>query len=215
MKKHRVLIVDDHPIIRRGLTQFLVDTPDIEVCGGAESVVDALQQVEATRPDLVLVDITLRDSHGVELIQLLKDGPHTVKMLVWSMFDEKLYAERVLRAGASGYINKQEPMKKVLEAMRQVLRGDVYLSPPMTIAVLRHVGKVVTLDENPVHGLTNRELEVFEMLGKGMTTKQIAGELGLSCKTVETHREKIKTRLNICNATQLTQRAVQWVLERT
>ncbi len=212
-RKYRILVVDDHPIVRRGLAQFLEGTPDMEICGGAESLAEAMQEIEKTCPDLILVDISLKDSHGIELIAAVKERFRHVKMLVWSMFDEKLFAERALRAGGSGFINKQEPIEKVLVAIRQVLRGELYLSPQMTNLLLRRVGKGDHLDEDPVRSLTNRELEVFQMIGKGLTTQQVASGLDISRKTVEAHREKIKVKMNLRNAAELTRYAVQWVLE--
>jgi len=211
--KRRILIVDDHPIIRRGIAQLLADAPDVEVCGGAESVAEALEQLEARRPDLVVVDISLKESHGLDLIAQIKARYGGVKVLVWSAFDEKIFAERALRAGAMGYINKQEPLDKVVAAIRKILGGEVYLSPAMTNALLRTARGPESLHEDPVGRLTDRELEVFQMIGKGMTTQQIARKLDLSPKTVEAHREKIKTKLDLKNASQLTQRAVQWMLE--
>jgi DNA-binding NarL/FixJ family response regulator len=212
-RKYRILVVDDHPIVRRGLTQCLEDTPDIEVCGEADSLIGAMQEIAKARPDLVLVDLSLKDSHGIELIAAVKERDRHTKMLVWSMFDEKLFAERALRAGASGFINKQEPIEKVLIAIRQVLRGELYLSTQMTNLLLRRVGKGASLDEDPVRSLTNRELEVFQLIGKGMTTQQVANGLDISRKTVEAHREKIKVKMNLRNAAELTRYAVQWVLE--
>jgi len=213
VKKFRVFIADDHPVVRRGLAQFLAGQPDMEVCGGADTVADALQQVESTCPDLLLVDIVLKDSHGIDLISQIKARHAHVKMLVWSMFDEKIYAERALRAGASGYINKQEPVENVVDAIRRVLGGEVYLSPQMATSLLRRLATPESLGEDPIRTLTDRELEIFRMIGRGLATRQIAGKLGLSPKTVEAHREKIKTKLNLQNAAQLTYRAVQWVLE--
>jgi len=211
--KRKILVVDDHPIVRKGLAQLIAHESDIEVCGGAENVAEALEQVSALHPDLVVVDISLKDSHGIELIAQVKASHPEVKTLVWSMFDEKVFAERALRAGAMGYINKQQSIEKVVDAIRQVLSGEMYLSPQMTNLFLRRVGGCEPLEEDPIRHLTDRELEVFEMIGKGLTTQQIARKLDISPKTVESHREKIKTKLELKNAAQLAQRAVQWVLE--
>jgi DNA-binding NarL/FixJ family response regulator len=211
--KHRVLIVDDHPIVRQGLARLMEHEPDIEVCGGAQSVSEAIEQVEALRPDLVIVDISLKDSHGIELISQLKARDENAKLLVWSMFDEKVFAERALRAGAMGYVNKQESIETVVLALRQVLAGDVYLSRQMANYVARRIGRNNPLEQDPVERLSNRELEVFQMIGQGTTTRQIARRLSLSPKTIEAHRERIKAKLGLKNAAELSCRAVQWLLE--
>jgi DNA-binding NarL/FixJ family response regulator len=210
--KSKILIVDDHPIIRQGLMRLIGQEPDLEVHEGGDNVDNAFRQVKEIRPDAVLVDISLKDSHGIELISQVKAFDERIKMLVWSMFDEKLYAERAIRAGAMGYISKQEPIEKVIEALRHILRGDMYLSPRMTNNVLRRLGSG-EVSSDPVAGLSNREIEVFQMLGRGMTTKAIAKKLGVSPKTIEAHRERIKTKLNVRNAAELNCQAVQWVLE--
>jgi len=211
--KHKILIVDDHPIVRQGLATLVANEPDMEVCGGANDAMTALQQIEALHPDLVVIDISLKNSNGIELIKQVKARDDRIKMLVWSMFEETLFAERSLRAGAMGYINKQEPTEQVVEALRQVLRGDIYLSEAMTDRLLHRVGGGKPLEQDPVATLSNRELEVFQLIGQGRTTQQIARRLDLSTKTVETHREKIKMKLNLRNSAELSRRAVQWVLE--
>lgn len=211
--KYKVLIVDDHPVVREGLARLGDQEPDIEICAGADNVEDAMRQVREMRPDLVVVDISLKGSHGIELITQLKAFDEQIKTLVWSMFDEKVYAERALRAGALGYINKQEPIETVITAIRQVLLNDVYLSPTMTNRVLQRLGSGKSLEDDPVGSLSNREVEVFRMVGQGMTTQHIAEGLGVRPKTVEAHREKIKAKLNLKNAAELNCRAVQWVLE--
>ena len=212
MTTHKILIVDDHPIIRQGLMRIIAQEADLEVFEGADNVTDAFQQVQEIRPDMVLVDISLKDSHGIELISQIKEFDERIKMLVWSMFDEKIYAERTIRAGAMGYICKQEPISNVLEAIRNILQGNMYLSPHMTNHILRRMagGEV---GRDPIAALSNREIEVFQMLGRGMTTKSIAKKLGVSPKTIEAHRERIKTKLNLKNASELNCQAVQWVLE--
>lgn len=211
--RKKILIVDDHPIVRRGLADLLAREPDLVVCGGAESVAEAFAQVEASGPDLVVVDIALKDSSGIALLTGIKDHHPDVKTLVWSMFDEEIFAERAVRAGAMGYVNKKEPIEKIVEAIRAVLRGNVCLSHHMTNRLIRRVCLGVPADEDPIHRLSNRELQVFQMIGSGLTTKQIARKLELSPKTIEAHREKIKTKLGVANAAELSHRAVQWVLE--
>jgi DNA-binding NarL/FixJ family response regulator len=212
MAMYKILIVDDHPIIRQGLMRLISLESDLQAFEGGDNVAGAFEKVREIRPDLVLVDISLKDSHGIELITQIKEFDEHIKMLVWSAFDEKIYAERTIRAGAMGYIGKQESIDKVLEAIRQVLQGNMYLSPHMTNQILRRLGGG-ELDQDPIAGLSNREIEVFQMLGCGMTTKSIASKLGVSPKTIEAHRERIKTKLNLRNASELNCQAVQWVLE--
>ena len=213
-KAVKILIVDDHPIVREGLAARIARQPDLEVCGEAEDVNDAFEKVKATDPDLVVIDLSLKSGSGLDLIKKIKARSDRIKMLVSSMHDETLYAERALRAGAMGYINKQEMSEKVLEAIRQVLEGKMYLSPQMTERLLqRAVGTTPQLTQSPIETLSNRELEIFQMIGNGLATRQIATELHLSVKTVETHRENIKSKLNLSSSTELTREAVQWVLE--
>ena len=212
-RRYKVLIVDDHPIVRRGLADLIAQEPDLEVCGEAADAAEALQQVEQDCPDVAVVDISLRSGHGLELIEQIKAKHDRVRMLVSSMHDELLFAERCLRAGAMGYIPKQEPTEKLIEAIRLVLRGQIYLTSRMANRLLHFVAGGKALDENPIRRLSNRELEVFEMIGQGLTTQQIAQKLQLSDKTIETHREKIKRKLNLKNSAELSRSAVQWVLQ--
>jgi DNA-binding NarL/FixJ family response regulator len=210
----RILIVDDHPIVREGLAARVAREADLEVCGEAEDIADALEKVEAMRPDLVIVDLSLKSGQGLDLIKKIKARFGDTKMLVSSMYDESLYAERTLRAGAMGYINKQEVAEKVIDAIRQVMAGKIYLSTHMTEKLLqRAVGTAGELPKSPIETLSDRELEVFKMIGNGMTTRHIAGDLHLSIKTVETHRENIKGKLNLPNSAELSREAVQWVME--
>ena len=211
--KHRILLVDDHPLVRRGIADVLNREKDLEVCGEAADVSEAMRELERTHPDLVLVDLTLKSGHGIELIEKIKASDPRVKTLVSSMHDETLFAERVLQAGAMGYLTKQEPPETLLGAIRQVLRGELYLSPRMTSRLLHRVAAGGPSQEDPIKSLSNREIEVYEMIGQGLTIQQIAARLHLSPKTIETHREKIKQKLNLKNSTELNRRAVQWVLE--
>jgi DNA-binding NarL/FixJ family response regulator len=212
--KSRILLVDDHPMVRRGVADVLGREADLEVCGEAADVSEAMQMLAQTRPDLVLVDLTLKSGHGIELIEKIKAADPRVKTLVSSMHDETLFAERVLQAGAMGYLTKQEPPETLVGAIRQVLRGEVYLSPRMTSRLLHRVASAGGPSrDDPMAGLSNREIQVYEMIGQGQTIQQIAARLHLSPKTVETHREKIKQKLNLKNSTELNRRAVQWVLE--
>lgn len=210
----RILIVDDHPLVREGLAARIGRQSGWEVCGEAESAEEALEQVGQTQPDLVVVDISLKGGDGISLIRDIHSRFDYVKTLVSSMHDESLYAERALRAGASGYINKQEMPDKVLDAIQQVLNGKLYLSQRMTEQLLqRAVGGLQLRERMPVENLSDRELQVFRMIGKGLKSRQVADELHLSIKTVETHRENIKAKLGVRNSAELARQAVQWALE--
>ena len=214
--KKRVMIVDDHPVVRQGLALLIDQQPDLEVCAEADSVADAFAKFTESGPDLVIIDLSLKDGSGIELNKEIKARNEHAKMLVSSMHDESLFAERVLRAGAKGYISKQEATGNIVEAARQVLDGRVYLSPRMSDQMLhRLVASGEEADRSPIDSLSDRELEVFEMIGQGLTTRQIATKLDLSPKTVETYRENIKAKLNLPNGTALTRHAVQWLLENT
>jgi DNA-binding NarL/FixJ family response regulator len=214
-KKRQILVVDDHPIVRQGLSMLIEHEPDIEICGTAEDVAGAMELVKATRPDLVVVDISLKASHGLDLIAQIKKFDKRIKVLVWSMFDEALFAERAMRAGAAGYINKQEAIEKVVEAIRRVLNGEIHLSPRMNSHLLGHIDPTThKMKDDPVATLSNRELQVLEMIGGGMTTQQMAERLKLSPKTVEGYRENIKKKLGLKNTAELSRRAFQWVLEQ-
>lgn len=211
----RVLIVDDHPFMRRGLAQTINDQPGLEVCGEAGSVAEALTILEKVSPHLAVVDISLGNESGIELIQSIREKWPEVKVLVSSMHDETLFAERALRAGALGYVNKGEPPNVFVAALLRVSTGQIYLSERMTNRMLDQVlTDKIEVHRSPIETLSNRELEVFEMIGKGLATKQIAARLGLSPKTIETYREHIKQKLSLANSTELTRSAVQWVLEQ-
>ena len=211
--RHRILIVDDHPIVRRGLKELVADEPDLEVCGEAADEPEAIQQLEETQPDVVVVDLSLPRGHGLELIRKIRLHDERIKILVSTMHDESLFAERTLRAGAAGYINKQEAPEKIIDALRQVLRGEVYLSSHITNRLLLRLRGDQSTDGDPVKRLTDRELEVFEMIGKGLPARKIAKNLGLSHKTIESHREKIKIKLKLNNGSEMTRYATKWVLE--
>lgn len=213
-KKTTVLIVDDHPIVRHGLAQLIDRSPTLQMCGEAASASEALHLCRENEPDVAVIDISLDGGNGLELIKQIKAQGVDTKMLVSSMHDELLYAERALRAGAMGYINKIEGTEKIIEAIHQILEGRIYLSGPMTERVLQRMMRTDTdATESPIESLSDRELEVFEMIGQGLTTRQIAKKLHLSPKTIETHREHIKTKLNLQNNNELVRQAVQWVLE--
>jgi DNA-binding NarL/FixJ family response regulator len=209
--KMRILVVDDHPIVRQGLVQMINHEPDMEVCGQAEDAHIALQSIDKLKPDMAVVDVSLQGASGIELMKNVKNLHPHFKMLALSMHDESLYAERALKAGARGYIMKQEAPEKVISAIRKVLAGEIYVSENMTS---RMVHKLVDGAEDGATGiesLTDRELEVFRLIGLGHGTKQIADELFLSVKTIESYRAHIKEKLALDNATELIQHAIQWV----
>jgi DNA-binding NarL/FixJ family response regulator len=210
--KAKIFLVDDHPLVREWLSQLIQREPDLGVCGEAEDTHDALAKIGAANPDIVIADISLKTTHGLELVKDLQAQFPKLPVLVLSMHDESLYAERVLRAGAMGYITKQESTRKVLQAIRQVLGGQIYVSEKMAA---RMVHKLVAGRQqehsSPVERLTDRELEVFQLIGKGQGTRKIAEELHLGIKTVESYRARIKDKLKLEDGTQLLQQAIQWV----
>lgn len=211
----RVLIVDDHPLVRTGFAQLISDEVDLEVCGEAADETEALQLVAANRPDLVIVDLSLAGGSGLNLIERIKAHHPSVCMLVASMHDESLFAERVLSAGALGYINKQEAPSNIIRAIQTVLSGKVYVSDEMTARLLGGLaGGKLEAKQSPLQRLSNRELEVFELIGRGITTGKIAEHLQLSIKTIETHRENIKKKLGLASGPELTRRAMHWLMER-
>jgi DNA-binding NarL/FixJ family response regulator len=210
----RILIVDDHPLLRQGLIGLISTQPDFEVCGEASGVAEARQMAASARPDVAIVDLTLKDGNGIELIKEFTEQYPQLKILVVSMHDELLFAERALRAGAVGYVSKHEAIRTIVQAVRTVLGGKLYLSQTMTERMVNMaVGAKSNGARSPMERLTDREIEIFEMIGQGLTSRQIARHLELSPKTVETHREHIKEKLELKNATELTKHAVQWVLE--
>ncbi len=211
----RVLIVDDHPAVREGLALRIRGQSDLEVCGEAADVAEALRLVAATRPDVAVIDLTLKSGSGLDLIKRLKARGEPVKVLVWSMYSESLYAERALRAGALGYINKENATDQIIKAIRRVLGGQVYLSEPLAgqlLGRLLHTG-AEQVRRSPVAALSDRELEVFHLTGHGLDTAQIAEKMRVSPKTVETYRARIKEKLNLKSGADLLRHALQWVLE--
>ncbi|MEH0021674.1 MAG: response regulator transcription factor [Desulfobacter sp.] len=210
--RKKIFIVDDHPVFRKGLAQLINEEDDLEVIGEAESVAGAIDMIARVRPDLAIVDITLKDRSGMDLIEYLQEHSPGMPILVISMHDESLYAERVLRAGALGYITKQEMTSDVVSAVRQVLWGKRYLSAKMVDALL---GKMVAgtpgEGDNPIDILSNRELEVFQLIGQGFKRSEIAGMLSLSVKTIGTYHESIKKKMLLKSAAELMKYAVTWV----
>jgi DNA-binding NarL/FixJ family response regulator len=210
--KHRILIVDDHPIMRQGLAQLINSEPDLTVCCEAASAGQALDTIACGAPDLVLADISLPDKNGLELIKDVQALQPGLPVLVLSMHDEAIYAERVLRAGGRGYIMKQEGAAKVMEAIRQVLNGQIYVSAKMSAKILETFsGRRPGVLSSPVERLSDREFEVFELLGHGKGSREIAAQLHLSIKTVEAHRANIKHKLELKTAPELIRCAVRWV----
>lgn len=212
----RILIVDDHPIVRQGYSQLIGNHSDLVVCGSVPTEQEAMEQVDSTRPHLVIVDISLGDGSGIDLVKEIHARDPGLKLLVISAHDENLYAERALEAGAMGYVNKQEATDKLIDAIRRVLAGEVYLSDDMTSRVLRRQvarGKSTIDRSNAIDALTDRELQVFEQIGRGRTTKQIAELMELSAKTIERYKENIKRKLDLANATELIQQATRWVID--
>lgn len=211
----KVLIVDDHPATRDGLACRLAMEPDLEACGEASDLAEALHEVSATEPDVVVIDLGLRRGDGLDLVSRLKSRSCPAKMLVWSWRSETLYAERALRAGASGYISKDEATSTIVEAIRRVLAGDVYLSPHMMSVVVRRNVAGVERDITPdsLDDLSNRELEVFRLTGQGMDTAAVAEQIRVSPKTVETYKARIKEKLGLDSGGDLLFRAMRWVIE--
>jgi DNA-binding NarL/FixJ family response regulator len=206
----RILVVDDHPIVRLGICQMLAAEPDMEVCGEAETADAAKQLAASARPDLAIVDLSLAEGTGLELIRALRETMPHVRILVLSMHDETLFAERALRAGARGYLMKREAITGLVAAIRRVLSGRIYVSEGMAQVVLERLGGDGAPADNPLAGLTDREIEVFELIGRGLSTGSIAEQLGVSIKTVETYRSNIKSKLNLKDATDLLRFATTW-----
>jgi DNA-binding NarL/FixJ family response regulator len=201
-------------VVREGLAMQIATQPDLEVCGEAEDVAGALAAVEAARPDVAIVDISLKNGNGMDLIRRLKDRHGGVRVLVWSMYPENLYAERALRAGAQGYLHKGQATYHLLDAIRAVLAGKVYVSGEVADKLLqRVVGGGKAVERSAIDRLSDREVEAFELIGHGLTTEAIALRMHVSPKTVETYRARIKEKLGLSNITELIQRAAQWVLE--
>jgi DNA-binding NarL/FixJ family response regulator len=211
--KHRIFLVDDHPVMREGLARLINCEPDLEICGGAGSAAAALAKIESLKPDLVIIDVSLtKGASGLELMKDLATRHARLPMLGLSTHDESLYAERVLRAGAKGYVMKQEPTETVMKAVRAILSGNLYLSKAMSDRLLRKMTRDNSAPAaSDIEQLSDRELEVFRLLGQGRGTRQIADQLHLSVSTVESYRAHIKDKLRIQNAPELVRHAVEWV----
>src|SRR3954467_11218073 len=213
-RKRSVLLIDDHPIVRQGLSQLINQEHDLHVVSEAANAREALDAMERGSPDIAIVDISLDDRSGIELIKDLRARDPNLPVLALSMHDEALYAERALRAGAKGYIMKQEATEKVMGAIRKVLEGQIYVSERMASRLLNQfVSAKPGEEDSPLGRLSDRELEIFSMIGRGLGTREIAGKLFLSIKTVEAHREHIKEKLKLRSGTELMRLAVQYALE--
>ncbi|MBP7585647.1 MAG: response regulator transcription factor [Spirochaetes bacterium] len=212
--KRRIYIVDDHAVFREGLALLINRTDDLEVCGESNELKGTVGKIRESTPDLVLLDISLKDVSGIELLKDLKKSRIDVPVLVLSMHDELIYADRAMRSGAKGYIMKQEPADRLLEAVRRVLEGKLYLSEKMTERMLAiQFEKKSRSGESPVEHLSNRELEVLELIGLGLSTHQIAKRVNLNVKTVGTYREKLKKKLNLKSGVELARFAIHWIDE--
>jgi DNA-binding NarL/FixJ family response regulator len=215
--KSRIFIVDDHTMFREGLRQLIEREPDLTVCGDAAGAGEALKSIEESKPDLAIIDLSLSGGTGIDLIKTLRNKYADLPILVVSMHEESLYAERALHAGANGYVMKQEPAKTVKVAVRKVLAGDMHLSEKMTATML---GKFMSGGQtvppvSPIEKLSDRELEVFRMLGQGKMTRQIAEELDLTIATINSFRNRIKEKLNLKNSAELVMHAIQWTRKGT
>ncbi len=211
----RILIVDDHPIVRQGLRRLMENEEDLSVCGEAETARDARTAIKDLNPDAVIVDISLKQGDGIELVRDVRAHYATLPMLVLSMHDEAIYAERMLSAGANGYIMKQAASEQFLVSLRRVLDGGIYVSEAVGSNMIQKFASGGSYTSaNPIDRLSNRELQILHMIGKGMSTRETANSLNLSIKTVESHRQRIKRKLNLNTGAQLVQYAVNWFAGR-
>lgn len=214
VEKKKILIVEDHPLFRAMLVQLISQELGMMVCGETDNIKDALTIIGRTHPDAAIVDLTLQGSGGLELIKELKAQNIGLPVLVLSMHAEKLYAERVLRAGAKGYVSKQESPSEVVEAIRKVMDGRIYVSDRVNEAILGRLGRAdKAVQPSGVDLLSDREIEVFQLVGRGLNSREIAGQLNLGPTTVDSYRARIKEKLGIKNAVELYQRAAQWLAE--
>ena len=209
--KKKVYLVDDHPIMRQGLAQLINHEPDLIVVGEANDAHDALTGILEFSPDLVIIDISLPGKNGLELIKDIRAHQRNVALLIHSMHDESLYVERVLRAGAQGYIMKQEGARKLIEAVRKVLTGEIYVSSSMSGKILEIFSGRRSNSQDPVESLSDRQFEIFQMIGQGKGTRAISEELSVSVKTVDAHRANIKEKLHLSSGVELVRYAVRWV----
>jgi DNA-binding NarL/FixJ family response regulator len=213
-EKTKVVIVEDHPMFREQLAHLISKEPDMVVCGEADNVRDGFVLIKEKNPAIAIVDITLKGSSGLELLKDLRAHEIKLPTLMLSMHDESLYAERALRAGAKGYITKHEASANVMVAIRQVLSGEIYLKPHFMSSILNRITNGSSVTAQPIDRLTDRELEVFELIGRGQTTREIGARLRLGLTTVDTYRARIKGKLNLENAARLHSEASRWLQQR-
>jgi len=214
--KAKILIVEDHPAAREGLAMRIGSQPDLMVCGEAADLAEALHLIATTNPDVVIVDISLKSGNGIDLIKRIKARHKSARMLVWSMHNENLFAERALRVGASGYISKEHATEKIVEAIRHVLDGKLYLSEQLANRLMHlAIGDTAVVERSTLEGLSDREIEVFQLIGQGYGTTQMAAKMRLSPKTVETYRARIKEKMNLGTSLELVQTAIKWTLENS
>jgi DNA-binding NarL/FixJ family response regulator len=210
MNAHRIVLVDDHPLVREWLANLLHQQQDLAVCGEADTVDAALQRIRNTKPDVAIVDLSLANGWGLDLIRQLALAAPETRIIVLSMHDEKLYAERAMRAGARGYVMKRETAKVIVAAIRQVLRGELYLSAGLQAMLAKNFVSGSKSVASPVATLSDRELEVFRLIGQGLPTRQIALSIGLSIKTVHTYQARMREKLHVANFSELVRAAVRW-----
>ena len=214
MKPARIFLVDDHPLVRHGMRQLIEGEPELSVCGEADSIQQTLLMLNNIVPDLIIIDLSLPDGNGLELIKHVLARFPDFSILVSSMHDESMFAERALKLGAKGYISKSADGDEVLKAIKKILKGHIYISNRLSEQLAQNNTQSTNSTElSPINLLSNRELEVFELIGRGLATGEIASNLNLSIKTIETHRANIKKKLGLVNAGELTRRAIQWSLE--
>lgn len=213
-RKRTVLLVDDHPVVREGLTRRINSEEDLSVCAEARTPTEALRAMKQFQPDVVVVDLALTEGHGLELIKDIRSQPNRVPILVFTMFEESTYAMRALKAGAQGYLTNNESSERLVNGLRAVLRGEYVLNPDISTRFLQ--SRLQPGDDSPAaqDKLADRELQVFELIGKGIGTREIAGRLARSVKTIETYRARIKEKLGLRSSTALMREAVRWVETR-
>jgi len=209
--KIEVIIVDDHPVVCHGIAQIIAQDDGLHVCAIAEDARTGFEAIKKHKPDVAIIDISLKDISGIELIKWVKDQDLNVAMLVISMHDEAVYAERALKAGALGYLMKQESPDKIIQAIRQILKGEIYVSDSVAKRMMRHLINAPNDKDTSIDRLSDRELEVFQLIGQGLKSKQIAEKLCLSVKTIETYQSNLKEKLILNSALELAQYAVQWM----
>jgi DNA-binding NarL/FixJ family response regulator len=211
-EKIRILVVDDHPIVRQGLAQLIAREPNMSMCAEAEDAAHALKAIETAAPNFVIVDISMKGPDGIDLLKSIRCSHPQLPVLILSMHDESVYAERALRAGANGYMMKQEATENVLVAVRRIWGGEIYISDKIASKILRNLAAGPgSAKRSTIESLTDRELEVFQLIGRGCSTREIAEELHVSVKTVETYHAHIKEKLSLRNVRELVQHAAQWV----